>query len=544
MTTTTDPYAGFGTIATPQREQVPGRPEQVKNNAGGYVFEIDKISQLTRFLTIGSAGGTFYVSEKNLTAENGNLVVALATDPGYSKKLVDTIVEVSVAGRARKPEPALFALAIACQLGDTEDKQYARAQINKVVRTGTHLFTFVGYLKQFGGLGRGLRRSLGDWYGTKEVDDLALQLIKYRQRAGYTHRDVLRLSHPKIEGPGRRAAIEWAVKGKAEDEQSLPDFIKFFEMAQAPDAEIPTLLKNTYLPWEALPDSAMNDKDVWRQMIENGVPINALMRQLSRLTNLELLSPMAGGELATVVGTLTNPELVAKSKVHPFAVLVALKTYARGYGERNQWTPVPAVIDALDEMYYMAFKNVEPTGKRILNALDISGSMGSSAGDLPLTCAEVAAALAMVSVQTETNQLTMGFSSLSGTNSRDPRNSKLIDLPFSRRQRLDDAVRITSQNVFGGTDCALPMIHALHNNIKVDTFVVYTDNETYAGAVHPYQALAQYRKTMGIDSRLVVVSITPTKFSFADPRDAGMLDISGFDASVPQLIADFSAGRI
>ena len=164
MTTTTDPYAGFGTRSTPQNTRVPGRPEQVENNAGGFVFQIEPIQQLIRFLTLGSAGGTYYVSQKNLTEENGHLVIDFTSTVEKHKQLVDTIVEISVAGRARKPQPAIFALAIACQMGETEGKQYARSKINDVIRTGTHLFMFVKYLKQFGGWSRGLRKAVGNWY--------------------------------------------------------------------------------------------------------------------------------------------------------------------------------------------------------------------------------------------------------------------------------------------------------------------------------------------------------------------------------------------
>jgi hypothetical protein len=31
-------------------------------------------------------------------------------------------------------------------------------------------------------------------------------------------------------------------------------------------------------------------------------------------------------------------------------------------------------------------------------------------------------------------------------------------------------------------------------------------------------------------------------FTIADPDDAGMLDVVGFDAAVPQVVADFLAG--
>jgi 60 kDa SS-A/Ro ribonucleoprotein len=34
--------------------------------------------------------------------------------------------------------------------------------------------------------------------------------------------------------------------------------------------------------------------------------------------------------------------------------------------------------------------------------------------------------------------------------------------------------------------------------------------------------------------------MTPTQFSIADPNDAGMLDVAGFDTSTPQVISEFS----
>lgn len=548
MATTTDPLSQFGTATTPQSQPVPGRPEQVKNNAGGFVFQIDPMTQLRRFLTIGTAGGTYYVGEGELTKENGELVITLVNSGNDSHMaVVDTIVEISIAGRAPKPNQALFALAIACQMGEVEGKRYARSKINEVVRTGTHLFTFIGYLEQFGGIGRGLRTAIGKWYTEKSVDDLSLQLIKYRQRNGWTHRDVLRKAHPKEERPGMRAALDWTVGKKTEDRDNLPDFIKFFEQAQAEDTNIPELLRNTYLPWEALPDRAMNDVATWHQLISNGMPITALVRQLPRLTNIGVIESMGGGYTNDIVAQLTNEHKVRKSRIHPIQVLVAMRTYRQGRGERGKltWTPSPRILDALDDMFYMSFANVVPTGKRIMNAIDISGSMGSAAaGNLPLTAREVSAAMSMVNLKTETNIMTVGFASKSGRSSMSMHDVALKDLPLSGRQRLDDVVNTISGLPFGGTDCSLPMVEALHRDLKVDAFVIYTDGETWHGGIHPFQALQQYRKSSGIDAKLVVVAATPTKFSIADPRDPGMLDISGFDSATPALIADFIRGDV
>ena len=105
--------------------------------------------------------------------------------------------------------------------------------------------------------------------------------------------------------------------------------------------------------------------------------------------------------------------------------------------------------------------------------------------------------------------------------------------------RLDDAVRAVSSLPFGGTDCAVPMLYALERRLSVDAFVVYTDSETWAGEIHPVQALRQYRERTGIAAKLVVVGLVSNGFSIADPDDAGMLDVVGFDSASPAVIADF-----
>jgi 60 kDa SS-A/Ro ribonucleoprotein len=73
-----------------------------------------------------------------------------------------------------------------------------RAALNalpEVCRIGTHLFHFAGYVEQFRGWGRALRRAVGEWYERRSTK-LAYQAVKYRQRDGWTHRDLLRLAHP------------------------------------------------------------------------------------------------------------------------------------------------------------------------------------------------------------------------------------------------------------------------------------------------------------------------------------------------------------
>lgn len=69
-----------------------------------------------------------------------------------------------------------------------------------------------------------------------------------------------------------------------------------------------------------------------------------------------------------------------------------------------------------------------------------------------------------------------------------------------------------------------------------------TDNESWAGEIHPDEALCRYRQVSGINAKVVVVGMTATSFSIADPNDAGMLDVVGSDTATPNLVADFVRG--
>lgn len=528
-----DALSTVNTRRTPQSE--PANERQVPNAAGGYGFQVGDDTRVHRFLTIGVEGGTYYTSERDLTQDNATVVLRAARDRG--RWLVEQAVAISTAGRAPRQNPAIFALAATAGLSDDDGRKAALAALPVVCRTGTHLFLFARYVEQFRGWGRGLRRAVGAWYTDRDVNDIAYQVVKYRQREGWSHRDLLRLAHPETDEALRQALFDW-VCGRESAETDHPPLVYAFTKAQTGNvATWVSLIEQHPLSWEMLPDAALTEPRVWRALIDKGMPQTALMRQLPRLTRLGVL---AGETRTTVVDQLTDPDRLRKARVHPVNVLVALRTYATGQSVRgdSEWTPDRRIVDALDGAFYGAFATVELAGKRTLLALDVSGSMVSPAGGLPVTCREVTAALALVTMTTEPDVDVVGFTSERGRFWG--RESGLTELAISPRQRLDDAIRAISGLPFGGTDCAMPMTWALKHRKEYDTIVVLTDNETWAGDIHPHQALREYREKVVPGARLCVVGMTATDVSIADPLDSGSLDIAGMDSAVPGLIADFS----
>lgn len=543
------------TKVTSQSEPIPGS-DQVANSAGGFAFQVDDWTLLDRFLILGTESGSYYAGEKEMTLKATDAIRRCIKVDGIH--VVNRVFEISKAGRAPKNDPAIFVLALAAKTGNSVTRATALANMRHVCRTSTHMFQFAAALEQFGGWGRGTKRAFGTWYSTKRVDQVAYQVIKYRQRDGWTHKDILRLAKPNW--LGSQNLYRWIVGKPVEGE--LPALITAFQLMEAAKTAgdvIKIIGEYPELPWETIPSQFLKDPGVWEALLPS-MPMTALIRNLARMTvNGTLTWTSAATNLA--VQKLTDAEQITRQRVHPISALIALKTYAAGRSVRGDstWTPVTKIIDALDTTFYKAFSTVEPTGKRVMLTLDLSNSMGrGDVGGAPgLTPRIAAAAMSMVTAAVEKDYLITGFTARGkdpvefAGRSREGLSLGISTLDISPRQRLDDVVRSIERYLqdqkgsygFTGTDCSLPMQYALERNIQVDAFIVYTDSETWAGKIHPSQALRQYREKTGIPAKLIVVGMVASQFSIADPNDAGMFNCVGFDTATPNLMSDFIRGE-
>jgi 60 kDa SS-A/Ro ribonucleoprotein len=526
----------------------------VANSAGGYSFPVDDWVRLDRFLVLGTEGGSYYATERALTVENAQAVRRCLQSDG--RRAVARIVQISREGRAPRNDPAIFALALAASHGDGATRAQALEALPEVCRIGTHLFQFAQAVQAQRGWGRGLRRAVGRWYTARPPRELAYQCIKYQSRDGWAHRDLLRLSHPKADGL-TQDVLYWAVQGwpgvgeEPHPEEALRPVWAFERARRASSKEeVVRLVREYGLVRECVPTRWLTEPEVWEALLER-MPLTALLRNLATLTRVGLLAPLSQAS-RQVAAELTSRERLRQARVHPVAILAALLTYRAGRGVRGQhtWSPVAQVVDALDAAFYLSFGNVEPTGKRWLLALDVSGSMGCGmiAGVPGLTPRVASAALALVTAAVEPHHAFVAFTN-GGWQCQAAGPGQWAGMgyangitPFavSPRQRLDDVCRQTAALPMGGTDCALPMLYALERRLAVDVFVVLTDSETWAGGVHPCQALKQYRQKMGLAAKLIVCGMVSNNFSIADPDDAGMLDAVGFDTATPVLMADFA----
>lgn len=547
-----DPLARVAAIATPQTQPLRGRA-QVRNAAGGYVFEKSLWTRVEDFLILGTAGGTYYTTEDKLTTTNVDwLLEAIAED---GPRLVALAADISTARppRAPKPRACLFALATAAAAGDAATKQAVKAAFPKVVRTTDHLAMFFGYWKNMAGkpvagrgtspvIGRAMRSAFASWFDADDIHDVAFRALKARQRStpsgeAMALRDIIRIAHPAGRTDQHRALIGWLAErvDDAHARELVADIDDFLTaQAVSTPGEAVEVIRERRVPWEFLPPAVLSEKAVWDELAAT-VGLTALIRNLARMTRIGSIAPFST-TTPLVVSRLTGRAGLLAARIHPMDAYLALKVYGSGRSQPDRrkpattWIPAGAVTDALETAYELSFGGVQPSGRQLLVAVDCSGSMTHCqviSGGSPLGPAyEVANAMAAMLARIE------------GTSVH------VIDVdttvhPSKVTARTNLRELAGWQPAGGGTDMAAALRWARQQSMAVDGVVILTDNETWAGRSHPDEELAAYRRTVNPAVRIVVVSMTATGYSIADPADQNVLQVAGLDSGLPMLISGF-----
>ena len=309
------------------------------------------------------------------------------------------------------------------------------------------------------------------------------------------------------------------------------------------------LVRDHGLVREQIPTHLLNSSDIWKELLmskgangkQTGMPLEAMTRNLGKFSSLPNF--MGQENTNTICRRLASEEDIQRSRIHPFKVLVASRIYGMGKALKGtlSWTVSYQVRDQLTTTFLRSFKNVVPTGLRYMAALDVSGSMSAMCmGSPAITCREASAALALVLYETEPHVYLRGFSA-----AQVPGAGFYNFDPYARHgMTLEQFIKATDAP-FGATDCSLPMRRAIQENLDVDVFIIMTDNETFAGPMHPQVALENYRNHANKpNAKLIVVGMTANCLTIADPNDRNTLNLAGFDASMPEIIAMFVRGEL
>jgi 60 kDa SS-A/Ro ribonucleoprotein len=403
-----------GKLATPVFEPTPLK----STHQGGQAQVADDWMRFERFLMIGTDKGTYYVGEARHTLDNLDVVRRCVAADGT--RAVRRIVEISESGRAPKQDPCIAAFALASVEGDAETKRLVYREFGRVLRIPTHQMHFAAFREAIGGgWGAGLRRACGRLFNEATPSDLAYDAVKYQSRDGWALWDLLRLARPTPADAAHDALFRYLKDGTIGD--GLPAEVGAFltavarvkVMANQPN-EAAKLIVEHRIPREAVPSELLRERVVWEALLPS-MGITALLRNLGNLAKCGALTQESEVE-RFVNSKVQDADVLRKGRVHPISVLAALKVYEAGRGVKGDgtWVATRRVVTALNEAFYACYRNVQPTGKRVRIALDISSSMiGNKVVGMDFMSArELEAAMLLAFLNVERRVDVVGFSHL------------------------------------------------------------------------------------------------------------------------------------
>ncbi|KAI0223402.1 hypothetical protein LSAT2_025389 [Lamellibrachia satsuma] len=515
-----------------------------------------ELQRLERFLCLGKDSG-IYRCRTDLTTLNYSksevqiIEAALRLDYGGSC-VMNAIRRCTQHAHAAVRNPALFALAVCARRGDPETKTMAYEALRDVCLIPTDFFYFVSQHMRVGagdnsdakGWGRAARRALSRWYlDNPNALNLARHVTKYPRRHRWHHRDVLKVAHTK--SPVQNAPLSFILAYirhglrcaehrfrhqtvAVTDVAAYLNAVRDVKSGLLTEAELVTTIQTHRLNREHLLSDSYNSPEVWRALLPH-MPMMAMIRNLGKMTSLDILGS-GTQEAARVISKLSDSDQLRQSRVHPFNLLLALRAYESGHGEKGKltWDPNSQIVDELELAFNQSFCFTEPTGQRLLLAVDVSMSDEECQID-PHTAAAV---LAMHIARSEREFEIVYFT------------DEIRSLNINATMRLSDVMKLmtspTDPAQCQACDCAKPIKWAIEKDKNFDVFIIFTSCRTITGRTYPVEALRDYRQRPNADrTKLVVVSMVSNSCSIVDVTDHLILNVVGFDSSGLEIINNF-----
>lgn len=494
-----------------------------RNNAGGKAYEKSNEQILATYAFTSVLGNTYYTTGEDQL--NTLKSVLPNTDPSFIAKLAVCAKKEGL----MRDMPAILVAYLICNNWHVSNRAAAHSIFNQVIDNVAMLRKFVTIMRSgvFG------RKSLGSF--AKKLIQRKLNSMSYEQLfrqdigSNPSLADIIKLSHPdpfssatQEEGKIREAFYAYLTGNKIKNENDLPDCVKEYEgfkeaLANNRRAALPKL------PFEKL--AALNlSNDNWNELI-NQLGLKALIKNLNTAKRHGCLDNKA--TLQKICDNLTSADIVQKASIFPYQLFSAYK-----FAEDMPKT----IVDSLLRATELATSNIPELVGTVAIGVDVSGSMSS-----PITyvntiasrmrCIDVASLFAIcLAVKNKGRARIIPFDT-----------SVHISNELSNLSILKAADKLSSYGG-GGTNCSLVIDNLLRTNTKVDTIIIISDNESWAGISRGYKTglvslYEEYKKRFpGV--KMVLLDLTPNRTTQAAP-DKDILLIAGFSDKIFSLIPEF-----
>lgn len=522
---------GMNRLSNVPPVQVPVDSHQVRNDAGGYVYQMGEKSRIFQFLVMGTTNSYYTSREELLDSRLKDVRVLVNKYPVWT---LEKVTSVDARGISQKHNALILVCAILLYHEDQNVRSLARKTLKPLIRTGYHALSYLNYINAVrnferaqgrkAGFGRAKVSVLRDWLEGLSSRELVLQRIKYHNRDGMRLEDIFNFAHPNMLKGGviKDLISHWIMGTLTEEDNAIlaamvesgdenAKQINAWAVINNPGVSIEEaamLIRENKLPRESVPTHFLKHQAIWGALL-NHMPIHGLIRNLRVMHDNGFLNSESRKQ---ILARLTDVDALKKSRVTPMDILKA-------WGMLKDRDDKVAMV--LEKTFMKLMKVQDKVNAKVLVAVDVSGSMGIYLSDTQregLRAIEVATGMALAAKNAFTHVDIMGFSTYT---------AKLIRESLDPNEAWD--------NWGDGTTASLAVDYMNNSNTVYDAVLFITDNDTWLGN-HVQSEVRKYRNRFNVPTVLAVNGTKMSGQTLADPNDFLSLDLSGFVPEVLELL--------
>ncbi|KAI4488412.1 hypothetical protein M0804_005260 [Polistes exclamans] len=530
--------------------------------------------QMSAFLYVGKELAIY--QPENLIAHNYFLAIhlecieKLAADEKKPLLPVEIILKAFESNLVPHFETLIFALAVCCKQVYSESLRHAAYSIvGKICSLPEHFILFIKFTSELSkrkismlhpvkpshGWGHGLRKTVNNWYLSKEPLELAKCVTRCKGRHGWKHKDIVKLSHPHPDTTEKEVILKYIIHGLDKtkkffaDNSNVQELIEYIERIENfkhcnDIVQAAGLLEKYELTLDHVPGHMLKSTEIWNSLVPS-MDLHTLLSNLQRIHNLGLLKADAP-IIDKIIDEITNKDRLACSNIHPIFIYITLQNYLHSgkplsYEKRKMkvqakkpYRPSPRpnskIISALHQAFDLSVMNLKSTGLRYMITINANKVMWESNTwhNGIVNGAEAGFLIAYTLSRCEKDVTVAVFD--------------IIDVDIvNLNQSLDFFSLISTYQPMSNKNIRLstPIKWASKQSYQYDVFInVVNDIVDYNECEQNFE---EYKKRMNLPhAKLINCVVCSSKTCKEDLYNRNILTIYGFDVTVPMVIQAFA----
>lgn len=518
---------------------------------------------------------------------------------------LETVIKALKSGCLIRNDECLFTLAyLARKLKDADQRKVYEALPN-LIASSKDLFLFVNFYQsqalkaQAGkGFGNGMRVAIRKWYDKHTAEELAQLLATDAGSKGWCHRDLLLMTHIKVDDEDKMQVIDAAAGGMGRkrpakvketqliteqmeammndaksknDQQSLEasapkksrmepsnvdsDALKTFKRIKAfktvdKVAEASYAIRTHKYPLRLVPTQLLRASNVWENLFPN-MEYRDIVNSALVLHDYKLIKEN-DSQLSNAYGKYLNcMTAVSKSKIHPIYIYQTMRLFE----ERQRYLNV--VKEAVHTANNLALRKIEPnahilkgfyaalnqamrshsrTGLNFLITLDLRSKQSKKRvfGNRLMSCQAAYVLLTLPVYKHEPHVQVLSFAEDA---------AKLNDVQFTREMDFLQGCEHIQHKAMKKTVVNInqPILYAQQNNKKIDVFITIVDSliRVNPKRISPIETLNKYNAAQKRNACYILVNLCRHQQDLIHTSMAatkGVLELAGCTEDTPKVI--------